>query len=210
MMRVVARVQGNVPEMLARTTLRAETKVTAAVAGATQVAKQAFRDQVSGALGRRLGGSIRAEVYPAGTTSLNAAGLVWTRAPEIVGAHARGATIHARGGRYMAIPLPAAGSTRPTPAEWQFRTGRKLVFVPPRGRRRNALLVAEGVRLRTSGVAVALRRRRRRDGIQTGESGVPIFVLVRQVRLKKVLDIPAVAAVGGAALRGRLRNLVQA
>lgn len=208
-MRITAQVQGSVPEVLQRKVLRAEARVTAAVAGATQVAKQAFRDQVAGALGRRLGNSIRSAVYPEGTASLNAAGLVWARAPQIVGAHARGAVIRARGSRFLAVPLPAAGAGRPTPAEWQFKTGRKLAYVPTAGRRRNALLVAEGVRLGGRGVAVAAKRKRRRDGIQTGETGVPVFVLVPQVRLKKVLDIPAVAATGGAALRARLRGLVQ-
>ena len=47
-------------------------------------------------LGTRLGNSIRLATYPKGSESLNAAALVWSNAPVIVGAHDTGPLIRSR------------------------------------------------------------------------------------------------------------------
>jgi hypothetical protein len=54
-------------------------------------------------------------------TSLNAAALVWSKAPVIVGAHDTGPLIRSKSGFWLAIPTPAAGrapgagASRPAP-----------------------------------------------------------------------------------------------
>jgi hypothetical protein len=65
-----------------------ERAVTAAMRGAGSGLKQAWRGQVTGAgLGSRLANTIRSQAYPSTGTSLNAAALVWSKAPLIIGAH---------------------------------------------------------------------------------------------------------------------------
>jgi hypothetical protein len=129
--------------------------------------------------------SIRSEQYPKGKPSLNAAALVWSKAPVILGAHNTGPLIRSENGFWLAIPTPAAGksarSGRISPGEWERRTGLRLRFIYRR--QGPSLLVAEG-RLNTKGRAVASRSKTGR-GLLTA----PIFLLVPQVRLEKRLNL---------------------
>ena len=157
---------------------------TMAEAGASL--KSAWRTQITGAgLGARLSKTIRSQTYPKGRNSLDAAALVWSNAPVIIGAHDTGPLIRSKGGSWLAIPLPAAGKStkggRITPIEWERRTGLRLRFIYRR--RGPSLLVAEG-RLNTKGRAVASRSKTGR-GVVTA----PIFLLVPQVKLPKRLDL---------------------
>jgi hypothetical protein len=70
--------------------------------------------QITGAgLGTRLANSIRLASFPKSGESLNAAALVWSNAPVIIGAHDTGPLIRSKNGFWLAIPTPAAGkSTR--------------------------------------------------------------------------------------------------
>jgi hypothetical protein len=110
---------------------------------------------------------------------------------DILGSHNDGSIIRARNGVFLAIPLPAAGRNnrggRWTPGTWQFRNGVRLRFVKtPRG----GLLVADDFRL-TKGRGIGIRKRgkRRKDGMLTGAASVPIFALVRQVKMPKRLNL---------------------
>jgi hypothetical protein len=59
-------------------------------------------------------------------------------------------------------------------------------------RNRTIILVADDARISKRGMAVMNRRRvRKKDGIRSGSMTVPIFILVPQVSLKKVLDLEA-------------------
>ncbi|MET4129950.1 DUF6441 family protein [Roseovarius sp. MBR-6] len=163
-----------------------EKAVTAAMREAGTGLKTAWRGQITGAgLGRRLANSIRSQTFPKAGESLNAAALVWTKAPVIIGAHDTGPLIRSKDGFWLAIPTPAAGKSsrggRITPGEWERRTGLRLRFVFRR--RGPSLLVAEG-RLNTKGRAVASRSKTGR-----GLTTVPIFLLVPQVKLRKRLDL---------------------
>jgi hypothetical protein len=148
--------------------------------------KSAWRTQITGAgLGTRLSNSIRLATFPRTSNSLNAAALVWSKAPVIIGAHDTGPLIRSKDGFWLAIPTPAAGKStkgsRITPGEWERRTGLRLRFIYRR--RGPSLLVAEG-RLNTKGRAVASRSKTGR-----GVATVPIFLLVPQVKLRKRLDL---------------------
>lgn len=165
---------------------RGEIAAFSGVDRATQGLKEELRGQITGAgMGKRLANTWRSKTYPDDRRSLKPAGYIWSKAPEIVLAHAEGATIKSRTGGYLAIPLPAAGrrgGTAPlTPREWERAHGQQLRFV---GRRRGgALLVAENARLTKSGLA----RTRKAKG--AARISVPIFVLVPQVTLKRKLNI---------------------
>ena len=166
-----------------------EKAVTTAMREAGAGLKSAWRGQITGAgLGTRLGNSIRLATYPKGGESLNAAALVWSNAPVIVGAHDAGPLIRSRDGFWLAIPTPAAGKStrggRITPGEWERRTGLRLRFVYRK--RGPSLLVADTARLNTRGLVAANRRK-------TGHSTVIVFLLVPQVTLRKRLNIDAIA-----------------
>ena len=177
--------------------LAGEKAVSRAMDIAGRRVKSAWRRQIKGAgLGNRLSNTIRAKRYPVGTTSMNATALIWSKAPEIIGAHDRGALIRSSEGFWLTIPLPAAGKAargkKMTPGEWERRNGARLRFVYRRGR--PSLLVADTARVGKRGVALKKRgRRRKRDGILSGEQTVPIFILVPQVKLRKRLDLASAA-----------------
>ncbi|PID35180.1 MAG: hypothetical protein CR964_01035 [Rhodobacterales bacterium] len=163
-----------------------EKAVSAAMRDAGSSLKSDWRAQITGAgLGRRLANSIRSQTFPKSGSSLNAAALVWSKAPVIIGAHETGPLIRSRNGFWLAIPTDAAGrglrGRRITPAEWEQRRGLRLRFVYRR--RGPSLLVAEG-RLNTKGRAVASRSKTGR-----GLTTVPIFLLVPQVKLPKRLAL---------------------
>jgi len=163
-----------------------EKAVTAAMREAGAGLKTAWRGQITGAgLGRRLANSIRSQTYPKAGESLNAAALVWSKAPVIVGAHDVGPLIRSKDGFWLAIPTPAAGTSsrggRITPGEWERRRGLRLRFVFRRTG--PSLLVAEG-RLNSRGLGVASRSKTGR-----GKVTAPIFLLVSQVKLPKRLNL---------------------
>ena len=148
-----------------------EKAVTAAMREAGTGLKTAWRGQITGAgLGRRLANSIRSQTYPKAGESLNAAALVWSKAPVIVGAHDTGPLIRSKDGFWLAIPTEAAGR------------GLRLRFVYRR--LGPSLLVADRARINKRGQAVASRAKTGRNQVTA-----PIFLLVPQVKLPKRLDL---------------------
>lgn len=192
--------------LMASETLAGERAVTRSMRLVGREVQQNWREQIGRAgLGSRLPRTIRARAFPETGESIAAAAIVWSNAPEIVGAFDRGVTIRSNNGFYLAVPLPAAGARggrRPlTPGMWEARTGVRLRFVYRRGRA--SLLVADEVRLSSTGRA-AVRRSRRIGPAQRGATTVPVFVLLPQVRLKKRLDLAA----GVTSALGRLPQMI--
>lgn len=152
--------------------LAAERAVSRGTKAAGNGLKRDWRAQVRSALGYRMAGAIRSRNYPAQTTSINAASLVYApskggrglsyvgtgktgaTAAEVIDAHDRGATIRSRDGFFLAIPLGNAARmrgasttgrgdrTRITPGGWERRTGRLLRMIYRKGE--NSLLVDDG------------------------------------------------------------------
>jgi len=172
----------------------AEKAVTAAVRLAGSGVKGGWRTQiVSAELGERLGRTIRDQYYPQRGESIEAAALVYSKAPKIVGAFDQGVVIRSKDGFWLAIPTAAAGKgargRRITPGEWERRTGRRLKFIYRRGR--PGLLV-------DTGEVLPRARVMKRDGTSRAARGfrnrsVVMFLLVPQVKLAKRLDLDAVA-----------------
>ncbi len=185
-MKLTATIVGSVGQIMAEEVRIGEKAATAAVRQAGEGLKSAWRAQIIGAgLGTRLAKTIQSQTYPKSGQSLNAAVVVWSKAPVIVGAHDTGPLIRSKTGFWLAIPTPAAGKAlrggRMTPGEWERRNGLRLRFVYRRSG--PSLLVAEG-RLNTKGRAVRSRSKTGR-----GAATVPIFLLVPQVKLPKRLDL---------------------
>ena len=89
-----------------------ERAVTAAMREAGTGLKSAWRTQITGAgLGTRLANSIRLASFTKSGDSLNAAALVCSNAPVIVGAHDTGPLIRSKNGLWLGIPTPATGKS---------------------------------------------------------------------------------------------------
>ncbi len=161
--------------------------------------KAELRRQVASAgLGQRLGNSWRDKHYP--NRKLDAANLVYTRAPEIIRAFDEGAMIRSKRGRFLAIPTgnaPRKGTDgkRISPSTFPEHRFGPLRFVP-RGRG-PSLLVVDGLRASVSRKTGQLRgfrpatERARQHG--QGLATVVMFLLVPQVKLPKRLDVASAA-----------------
>ena len=192
-------IAGDIVASMQAEILAGEKAVTRAMRQAGSDLKQNWRGQIAQAgLGRRLANSIRSQTYPKSGESLKAAALVWSNAPQIIGAHDTGPLIRSKDGFWLAIPTPAAGKGSRgkalTLGEWERRRGLRLRLVYRR--RGPSLLVADG-RLNSRGLGVASRSKTGR-----GRSTVPIFLLVPQVKLAKRLNLARDAKRAEAAVPG--------
>lgn len=195
-MKIGATIDGDLAAIATEILQEAEAAVTRGVFAAGRGLRDDWRGQVrASGLGSRLANSVRQANFPRSGTSLRAASLVWTKAPDILHAFDGGVLIRGKDGLWLAIPLPAAGITglgrqRITLWRWEQRTGMPLRFVY----RRNgpSLLVADDARVNSRGLAAA-KGGRRRDGVLTGAQTVPVFLLLRQVKMPKKLDLDGLA-----------------
>jgi Family of unknown function (DUF6441) len=154
-----------------------------------------LRRQVSSAgLGQRLANSWRNKHYP--NQQLDAASLVYAKAPQIIRAFDDGAVIRSKRGRFLAIPTenaPRKGTygRRISPSNFPEHRFGPLRFVPRQSG--PSLLVVDGLRAsfsRQTGELRGFRRatdRARRSG--QGLTTVVMFLLVPQVKLPKRLDV---------------------
>jgi hypothetical protein len=187
-----------------RVDMRAELRdIERAVATGTRDAGRGLKAEVrrqvaSAGLGQRLANSWRDKHYP--NQRLDAASLVYTKAPQIIRAFDEGAVIRSRRGRFLAIPTENAPRKGTDGRRISLRTFPEhrlgpLRFVPrPSG---PSLLVVDGLRAsfsRQTGQLRGFRRatdraRGRGDGLAT----VVMFLLVPQVELSKRLDVARAA-----------------
>jgi hypothetical protein len=176
-----------------------ERAVSAGTRDAGRSLRTELRRQVTSAgLGQRLANGWRDRHYP--NRQLDAASLVYTKAPQIIRAFDEGAVIRSRRGRFLAIPTenaPRKGTDgkRISPRAFPGHRFGPLRFVPRPNR--PSLLVVDGLRAsfsRQTGQLRGFRRatdraRARHDGLTT----VVMFLLVPQVKLRKRLDVTRAA-----------------
>lgn len=200
-------VDGDIYRMMEQEIDAAEAGVTRGIRAAAEGVKAEWRGQIIAAgLGQRLANTVRAATYPSRLNSISAASLAYSRAPEVVDAHDRGALIRSELGLWLAIPLGEVAkmrgrkveggraSARITPRGWELRTGMSLRFVYRPGK--FPLLVTDG---RTNKAGRAVRSRSKTGkGLQT----IPIFILVPQVKLRRKLDLDRVSDAWGDRLPG--------
>ena len=174
-MRLKAVITGDLEQVMAKEYDLASRAVTAGVGKRTGILKTDLRSQITRArLGGRLAKAWRGRVYE--NEGINAAGFVWSKAPKIIRAFDEGVTIRAKGGRWLAIPtehapkrgMSAGGrssmSRRISPTSYVWRDRLRFVPINPR---------------------LALLVERKRGNRKT----LVMFILVKQVKLKKRLDV---------------------
>jgi hypothetical protein len=156
------------------------------------------RQVASAGLGQRLANSWRDKHYP--NRKLDAASLVYTKAPQIIRAFDEGAVIRSKRGRFLAIPTenaPRKGTDgkRISPSTFPEHRFGPLRLVPRQSG--PSLLVVDSLRAsfsRQTGQLGNFRRateRARRSG--QGLTTVVMFLLVPQVKLRKRLDVARAA-----------------
>ena len=197
-MKLTFRSEEDLQAELYREYRKGERAVTRAVEQAGRAVKRNWRRQIRAAqFGGRLANTIRARRYPEHTVSMNAAALVWSKAPEILSAHERGALIRSQDGFWLAIPtrdaLRGTGGNRITPGEWERKNNRRLQFVYPEkwlrrlaGPRHAVLMDIGGAPLRER---IMTKKGLHRKAPRVRKRAIIMFVLVPQVRLKKRLDL---------------------
>lgn len=203
--KIVGDFGGDLDKALQAEVAAGERAVTSAVRAAALGAQAELRGQVrSAGLGARLPKTIRTKLYPSSGVSLGAAGLVFSKAPQILRGFEEGATIRSKDGLFLAIPTPAApkrgvGGKRISPSNFPEHRFGPLRFVPRPGK--FSLLVVDAQRARRGKrggfTRATVRKATRTRGEVVALSGlttVPMFILVPQVRLKKRLDLARVGA----------------
>lgn len=234
-MRLIVEVRGNAAAFLAGERTRLATEITEAV----NFAGASLRDELRGQVrvrfkrgprrkGRNLEKAVRARTYPEGRRgrSLGPASLVWIPW-EPIEIHERGGTI--RGKPYLAIPTPEA--VKLGLAENQERRGdlgrfrrgsqAKRAQVEAAARRfggsvrtipagRGMLLLGIDPETgRGAGLRVT-KTFRNRAGRRRARDFVPLFVLVRQTRLRPRIDIDGPAARWSARLHADIAEIAGA
>lgn len=154
--------------------------------------------------GRSLATAIRFQTYPAnpGVRARNPAALLYVQpsAVHIFEAFEEGATIRAKEGRFITIPVPGSPAAREnfgdkpqgqTVLEKLKARGVEVKFVPATPTR-PAMLVAENVRLRTTRkdrMKISRATRTKSGNFASGVTTVPLFFLVEQARIDKRINL---------------------
>lgn len=196
----------DVRALLSGTEVQVAKSVTAGMRDVTEGLKQDLRDDVVAAgLGKRLSNTWRGLTFPKTGDSTEASAYLYSNAAKLIDAFDRGVTITTKTGKYLAIPTPDAGvrqiskrrtkgSTNNglTPAAWERETGVKLRFVPSKS---GGVLVADAFYRRQAARYQGRKSFRaiQEAGPTSGRKFVVIFILVRQAKLRKRLDVEATA-----------------
>lgn len=175
-MRLEAAIQGNLEKIMKQELADATHGVSEGVRKATDGLKLMLRQQVHNAgMGKRLANTWRGKFYP--NKGLDAAGLVYSKAPQIIRAFDEGVTIRAKNKRYLAIPSSEVSAMNKirrrkiTPENWPKTLG-NLNFVPRKS--------GTGAYLISIKTYKSKRRKAQR---------MLAFTLIPQVRLRKRFDI---------------------
>ena len=129
-----AALQGNLTEILEKHYEDGAKAVTLGIRSATDGLKQAMRSQVqSSGLSSRLANTWRGDTFPKSKTSINAAGVVYTKALKIMEGFEFETVIRGKNGFWLAIPTEAIRKKvygkRMTPALYEQSKGVRLRFI---------------------------------------------------------------------------------
>ncbi len=171
--------------------------VRSGISETTSGLKDNLRQQIIRAgMGTRLANTWRSKVYPDKSSSLDAAGFVYSNAPNIIESFDKGVVIKAHNKQCLAIPTPAApkrgtDGKRINPYNFPVAKLGKLILI----KRRSGpwFLVVENVRASFSRKTGQMRGyvKGSASAIRTGRnlSSAIMFILIPQVQMPKRFDV---------------------
>src|ERR1700674_4654011 len=148
-------------------------------------------DTLAGGLGTGVANAWRIIAY-GGAMSNHPAALVYSKAPKIIAAFGEGVTIASAKGLWLAIPTdncPRRGNRRMIPAEVEASWNQDLVFIP--GARPDVELAGIDEKLKSAIGAWRAGGSRGAAPVAHHANLAIMFVMLRQVHLRKRLDWPA-------------------
>ncbi|QQG36825.1 MAG: hypothetical protein HYS17_03375 [Micavibrio aeruginosavorus] len=166
---------------------------------------------VKAGMGTQLSKSWQRKFYE--NNGSNPAGFVYSKAPDIARAFDEGMLIRAKNKIWLAYPTenapPRLENRRITPALFVKHNG-PLRFVPRDGQ--SALLVTDNYRSsysRKTGDFKGFRKIRAKNpaNVRKGRVTIAMFVLVRQAKLPKTLNVESAASKWGAAIPKLIHNI---
>jgi hypothetical protein len=209
-MRIVAAIAGDLRQIIEQQQDGVADAMRQGVVRASTRLQADLRSQVRAAgLGAGLEKAWRLQLYPTGKRTIHPAGLVFSKSTVLHGVFAEGATIAAKGGRWLVIPMPAAEKMGLATTD----TSRKGGAVPGGALRRASQYGEAMERLGEHNMRVATlsggrklvlyRPGNQRRGKARGEE-VPLFLLVPQVRLTPRLTMAAAERDAAATLNAEI------
>jgi len=195
-MQLSAAITGNLDQYMKNQVAAAEAAVTAGIKEVTDGIKADLKAQVvSAGLGQGVANAWKSKQYPQGKKSIDAAGFIYSKAPQIIYAFNYGVVIKSSKGAYLAIPTPEApkrgtDGKRINPSNFPEGGVGKLRFVYRPGK--ISLLVVDNLRASTGKRGGFRQASESAIGKGRGITTVVMFFLVPQVSMKKKLDIQSV------------------
>lgn len=213
-MKFSAAIQGDLKDFLEGELTDLAREVRLAVNAAAEGLRDELRAQVRAAgLGPGLEKAWRSEVYPKGRTrTLKPAGLVYSKATVLHQAYIEGPTIVA-GAKYLVIALPAAVAMG---FGFSSELSRGNRGIPAGAKRKYSQLGAAIAKLGKSNLKVVPGHKPGRLVVlyekptgarKAAAKPVPLFVLVRSTKVKRVLDLDGPAEKWLTAMYARLAEL---
>lgn len=187
--------EGNLGDFAHQTHLRIAVGARTAAEKMAARAKLALREDTRrGGLGDKLANAWRADIYPqrSSVRTHSPAVQVYTKAPKIMQAFAQSTVISAVNARYLAIPTentPRRGRRYATPVEVEIIYNQDLTLIHGKGQQ--ILAFVNAVKSKNG------KKWRRATKTRTGKQNrkaelVLMFVMVRQVHLRKRVDYPQI------------------
>ncbi len=215
-MRLETAFTGDLKKIIALEEKNAKAAVKKGVVETSLYTKNALRKQVTRAgFGQKVAKSWRSKVYPGkNKTSLNSAGLVESKAPNIIRAFSEGKVIKSKTiGKWLAIPTRHAPKTtqfdkRISPSNWPEHKYGELKYVFNK-KGMSFAYVTGGWSVKKNG---KLGKRYENGGLtkkgkyRKGIATVVMFIMVRQTRPKKLFNIDSVVSRTGERLA---RNVIK-
>lgn len=175
-----------------------EQDATVAMGKTADWAKRELRQQtMTGQLGARMAQTWQNKLYPERRNSMDVAGYVYSKAPEIVSSFMDGTSILPRNGRFIWIPTKAVPRgkkrRRMDPVDTAAHFGQKFIIRRMKTGNLGAFIVRE-LGFKKGGTLKKVRKGRLAYGAKT--ELVLMFTLVRRVRNEEVFDLDTVAERG--------------
>lgn len=215
-----AAITGSLKELLQKEQDELADAARQAVESASATLQNTLRAQVRDAgLGEDLEKAWRREIYPrSNRKSTFPAALVYSKATRLHAAYNKGGVIRAQNTQWMVIPLPAAEELGfATDGKKRYRGGKRAHYsdldaairrfgkLRPVYLKRGMIMLVADAHTGRSGSKIRYSKISEK---RSANASVPLFLLVKQVRIKKLLDIEGPSTLAMKQLYSNLSNIL--